>query len=417
MSRPLSRRTRIREWKEGAASGAPTIRPPEVRAIGGWVSVGCVRFGGAWDIIVLIHRRGQGNGNGESGKAMISTMNSKMIDLSSDTATKPSEGMRRAMAAAPVGDEQKREDPATNELQERVADLLGKEAALFLPSATMGNLIALKTHLRPGDEFIATHNSHIVVWEGGGYAAVAGASVNALTTERGVFSGAQVAAAVRPDDPHYARTRLVCVENTHNAGGGTVWTREEVEEVAGAARENGLLLHLDGARLMNAVAASGRPAREVVAPFDSVTLCLSKGLGCPVGAVLAGSRAFIEAAWRPKHLLGGAMRQSGILAAAGLYALEHNLGRLHEDHANAHRLAEGLAGIGRVKINTARVQSNLVFFSVDGLTGAEARAQMEARGVRLSGSYGTLRAVTHLDVSGEDIERAVEGAREVWGGV
>ena len=338
-----------------------------------------------------------------------------MIDLSSDTATKPSEGMRRAMAAAPVGDEQKREDPATNELQERVADLLGKEAALFLPSATMGNLIALKTHLRPGDEFIATHNAHIVVWEGGGYAAVAGASVNALTTERGVFTGAQVRAAVRPDDPHYARTRLVCVENTHNAGGGTVWTREELEDVAGAARENGLLMHLDGARVMNAVtAAAGRPAREVVAPFDSVTLCLSKGLGCPVGAVLAGSREFIEAAWRPKHLLGGAMRQSGVLAAAGLYALEHNLGHLHEDHANARRLAEGLAEIGRVKIDTARVQSNLVFFRVDGRTGDEARADMEARGVRLSGSYGSLRAVTHLDVSGEEIEKAIGSAREAW---
>ena len=338
-----------------------------------------------------------------------------MIDLSSDTATRPSEGMRRAMAAAPVGDEQKREDPATNELQERVADLLGKEAALFLPSATMGNLIALKTHLKPGDEFIATHNSHIVVWEGGGYAAVAGASVNALATERGVFTGAQVTAAVRPDDPHYARTRLVCVENTHNAGGGTVWTQEELEDVVGAARGHGLALHLDGARVMNAVAAGHRPAREVVAAFDSVTLCLSKGLGCPVGAVLAGSREFIEAAWRPKHLLGGAMRQSGVLAAAGLYALEHNLGRLGEDHGNARRLAEGLAGIGRVKIDVSRVQSNLVFFSVEGRTGAEARADMEARGVRMSGSYGGVRAVTHLDVSGADVERAIGAAGEAWG--
>jgi threonine aldolase len=339
-----------------------------------------------------------------------------MIDLSSDTATRPSEGMRRAMAAAEVGDEQKREDPATNALQERAADLLGKEAALFLPSATMSNLIALKVHLRPGDEFVATHNSHIVVWEGGGYAAVAGAAVVALTTERGVFSGAQVTAAIRPDDPHYARTRLVCIENTHNAGGGTVWTREEVEEVASAARANGLALHLDGARVMNAAAGSGRSAREVAAPFDSVTLCLSKGLGCPVGAILAGSRAFIEAAWRPKHLLGGAMRQSGVLAAAGLYALEHNLGRLAEDHQNARRLAEGLAEIGRVKIDIARVQSNLVFFAVEGQTGPEARVQMEERGVRMSGSYGALRAVTHLDVSAADVERAIGAAREAWGG-
>jgi len=338
-----------------------------------------------------------------------------MIDLSSDTATRPSEGMRRAMAAADVGDEQKREDPTTNALQERAADLLGKEAALFLPSATMSNLIALKVHLRPGDEFIATHNSHMVVWEGGGYAAVAGAAVVALTTERGVFSGAQVTAAVRPDDPHYARTRLVCIENTHNAGGGTVWTREELEDVASAARAYGLALHLDGARVMNAAAGSGRAAREVAAPFDSVTLCLSKGLGCPVGAILAGSRAFIEAAWRPKHLLGGAMRQSGVLAAAGLYALEHNLGRLAEDHQNARRLAEGLAEIGRVKIDIARVQSNLVFFAVEGLTGPEARARLEERGVRMSGSYGALRAVTHLDVSAADVERAIGAAREAWG--
>jgi len=338
-----------------------------------------------------------------------------MIDLSSDTATRPSEGMRRAMAAAPVGDEQKREDPATNALQERAADLLGKEAALFLPSATMGNLVALKTHLRPGDEFIATHNSHIVVWEGGGYAAVAGAAVQALTTERGVFSGAQVTGAVRPDDPHYARTRLVCVENTHNAGGGTVWTREEIEDAAAAARKHGLALHLDGARLMNAAAASGRAARGIAAPFDSVTLCLSKGLGCPVGAILAGSRAFIEAAWRPKHLLGGAMRQSGILAAAGLYALEHNVARLAEDHRNARRLAEGLAELPRVRIEVARVQSNLVFFSVDGLAGPQARAQMEERGVRLSGSGGALRAVTHLDVSARDIARAIDAARGAWG--
>ena len=210
-----------------------------------------------------------------------------MIDLSSDTATKPSEGMQRAMANAEVGDEQRREDKTTTELQERVAEMLGKEAALFLPSATMSNLIALKVHLRPGDEFIATHNAHMVVWEGGGYAAVAGASVNALHTERGVFTGEQVRDAIRPDDPHYARTRLVCVENTHNAGGGTVWTQAELTEVAETARANNLSLHLDGARLMNAAAAAGKPPREVVSVFDSVTLCLSKGLGCPIGAVLA----------------------------------------------------------------------------------------------------------------------------------
>ena len=337
-----------------------------------------------------------------------------MIDLSSDTATKPSDGMRRAMAMAEVGDEQRREDATTNELQERIAEMLGKEAALFLPSATMSNLIALKTHLKPGDEFIATDNAHIVVWEGGGYAAVAGASVNALHTERGVFTGQQVRDAVRPDDPHYARTRLVCAENTHNAGGGTVWTQDELADVSDTARANGLAMHLDGARLMNAAAAMGRPVRDIAQVFDSVTLCLSKGLGCPIGAVLAGSKNFIEAAWRPKHLLGGAMRQSGVLAAAGLYALEHNLGRLAEDHANAKRLAEGLATIPNVSVDVSRVQSNLVFFTVHGMSGPEARERIEAHGVRFSGSYGMLRAVTHLDVSAADIDTALSAARQAW---
>jgi threonine aldolase len=337
-----------------------------------------------------------------------------MIDLSSDTATKPSDGMRWAMAAAEVGDEQRREDVTTTKLQERVADMLGKEAALFLPSATMSNLIALKTHLKPGDEFIAAHNSHIVVWEGGGYAAVAGASVNALHTERGVFTGRQVADAIRPDDPHYARTRLVCTENTHNAGGGTVWTAEEMADVSSAARKHGLAMHLDGARLMNAAAASQRPLRDIVSVFDSVTLCLSKGLGCPIGALLAGSKDFIEAAWRPKHMLGGAMRQSGVLAAAGLYALEHNLEHLAEDHANAKRLAMGLSELSNVSVDVSRVQSNLVFFSVSGMTGDEARQRLEAEGVRMSGSYGTVRAVTHLDVSDRDIETALEAARRAF---
>ncbi|MGI4792348.1 MAG: threonine aldolase family protein [Janthinobacterium lividum] len=337
-----------------------------------------------------------------------------MIDLSSDTATKPSDGMRRAMANAEVGDEQRREDCTTNELQERVAEMLGTQAALFLPSATMSNLIALKTHLKPGDEFIATHNAHIVVWEGGGYAAVAGASVNALHTERGVFTGQQVADSVRPDDPHYARTRLVCVENTHNAGGGTVWTQEELEDVSETAKANGLAMHLDGARLMNAAAAANTPPREIASHFDSITLCLSKGLGCPTGAVLAGTHEFIEAAWRPKHMLGGAMRQSGVLAAAGLYALEQNLGRLPEDHQNAKLLAFGLSEIPGVQIDVSRVQSNLVFFSVDGLPGDEARARLEEQGVRMSGSYGTLRAVTHLDVSAADIETALSAARQAF---
>ncbi len=338
-----------------------------------------------------------------------------MIDLSSDTATQPSEGMRRAMANAPVGDEQKREDPTTNELQARAADLLGKEAAMFLPSATMANLIALKLHLKPGDELIASHNAHLLNWEGGGYAAVAGATVSAIHTETGVFTGAQVDAAVRSADPHFPQTRLVCLENTHNAGGGTVWTQAQLADVQEAAQRHGLAVHLDGARLLNAAAASGMAPRVITSYVDTTTLCLSKGLGCPVGAILAGPRDFIEAAWRVKHLLGGAMRQSGVLAAAGLYALEHNLVRLPEDHQNARRLAEGLAGIERVCIDVSRVQSNILYFSVRGLSGDKARAQLEERGVRLSGGYGSIRAVTHLDVSASAITRAIEAARAAWG--
>jgi threonine aldolase len=322
--------------------------------------------------------------------------------------------MRRAMAQAEVGDEQVHEDPTTNRLQETVADMLGKEAGLFLPSATMANAAALKTWLRPGDALIASHNAHIVVWQGGGYAALAGAAATLISTETGVFSGAQLAEAVSPDDPHFPQTRLVCVENTHNAGGGTVWTLPELDDVAQAANARGLGLHLDAARLFNAAAASGLSVKTLSAPFGSVALCLSKGLGCPVGAILAGSRAFIGECWRAKHVLGGAMRQSGILAAAGLYALKHNLGRLAEDHDHARRLAEGLAEIPGVRLDPARVQSNLVFLAVDGMTGQEARERLAAHGVRMSGSYGALRAVTHLDVSGADIERAIALAREAW---
>ena len=338
-----------------------------------------------------------------------------MIDLSSDTATKPSEGMRRAMAHAEVGDEQRHEDPTTNLLQNRVAEMLGKEAAVFLPSATMANAVALKAHVKPGDEIIIETWAHIAVWEGGGYAALAGAAINPIETDRGVFSGAQVEAAIRPDDPHYPFSRLICLENTHNAGGGTVWTADEIADVAQTARAHGLALHLDGARLMNAAVASGRAAKDIVAPLDSVTLCLSKGLGCPVGAVLAGSAEFIKAAWRPKHLLGGAMRQSGVLAAAGVYALENNLPRLAEDHQNAQTLAHGLAEIRRVRIDVSRVMSNLIFFSVDGMSAGEARKRLQEQGVRMSGGGDRLRAVTHLGISSEDITKALAAARAAWG--
>jgi len=338
-----------------------------------------------------------------------------VIDLSSDTATKPSEGMKQAMMAAELGDEQRREDPTTNRLQERVAAMLGKESALFLPSATMCNLAALRTHLRPGDSFIAEARCHIIRWEAGGYAAVAGASPVLLPTQRGVFSAHQVTEAVAPDGQNFAPTRLVCAENTHNAGGGTVWTVAETDEMAQAAKALGLALHLDGARLLNAAVALDVAPRVVAAPFDSVTLCLSKGLGCPMGAVLAGSRAFIDQAWRAKQMLGGSLRQSGMLAAAGLYALDCNIEHLREDQENARALAQGLAEMRIVTIDPNSVQSNLVFFTVAGMTAQQARERLLAQGVRVSGDGKRLRAGTHLDVSPGDILSTLAAMRTAWG--
>ncbi len=337
-----------------------------------------------------------------------------MIDLSSDTATRPSEDMKRAMMAAEVGDEQRREDPTTNALQERVAAMLGKESALFLPSATMCNLAALRTHLRPGDSFIAEARCHIIRWEAGGYAAVVGASPILLATERGIFTAQQVADAVAPPGQNFAPTRLVCAENTHNAGGGTVWTVAETEEMAQAARALGLALHLDGARLWNAAVALEVAPHIVAEPFDSVTLCLSKGLGCPMGAILAGSQSFIEEAWRAKQMLGGSLRQSGMLAAAGLYALDHNIERLREDQENAQMLAQGLSEIKSVCIDISAVQSNLVFFSVAGMTAAQAQEQLRMYGVRVSGDGNRLRAVTHLDIARRDITLALAAMRTAW---
>lgn len=347
---------------------------------------------------------------------MSSSSNPSFIDLASDTATRPSEAMRRFMAEAPVGDDQRGEDPSVNALQEEAARLLGKEAALFLPSATMANQIALKVHTQPGDEVICHERAHIRLYEGGGPAVLSGCLLCPLPGERGVFTAEQVRASMRPADPHFSRTRLVCVENTHNAAGGCVWEPEETAAVADAARSLGLALHLDGSRIMNASAASGIPAADLAAPFDTVTLCLSKGLGAPVGALLAGDTRTIQAARRWKHVFGGAMRQAGIVAAGGLYALRHNVERLREDHENAARLAEGLSSIPGVRLDPPP-QTNIVYFDVagTGLSGAEAQERLLAAGVRSSGTGGTrLRFVTHLDIRRADIEKAIEAARRAW---
>ncbi len=335
-----------------------------------------------------------------------------MIDLRTDTVTQPTAGMRRALAEAVVGDEQKREDPTTLALQERVAELLGQEAALFLPTATMANQIALKLHGRPGDVLLAEETSHVMVYEYGGPAVHAGLVMRGLPGHGG---------RVRPDDVRSAagpsmkeadqRAAVLSLEDTHNNAGGRVWPLDELEDVVAAAREHGLAVHLDGARLLNAAVAQGVEPAAIASRFDTVTICLSKGLGCPLGALLAGSHELIARAWREKHLMGGALRQSGVIAAAGLYALDHHVERLAEDHARARRLAEGLAAAG-LPVDPTQVETNFVQLDLAplGLAARDALALLREHGVALSTTIRptVLRAVTHLDVDDEAVERAIE---------
>lgn len=339
------------------------------------------------------------------------------IDLSSDTQTRPTPGMREAIARAEVGDEQKREDPSVNRLQEMAAELCGKDAALFLPTGTMCNLIAHHIHCRPGDEIILDASYHPVNFEGGGPAVHTGAAMRVLETETGVFTAEQVEGAIRPRDPHFPQTKLVCVENTTNILGGRIWTLDAIKAVTNCARKHDLLLHLDGARLLNAVAATGTSASEYCAHFDSCWIDLSKGLGCPVGAVLAGDKDFIDDAWYQKHRFGGAMRQAGIIAAAGVYALEHHVDRLAEDHATAKRLAEGLSQIEGIQIDVEAVETNILVFDIagTGLSRAEFLERLAPQGVRFSGLMRPtqLRAVTHLDIPDDGVERALAAVKKI----
>jgi threonine aldolase len=333
------------------------------------------------------------------------------VNLYSDTQTLPSAEMRRAMAEAEVGDEQRGRDPSVNALQERVAELLGHQAALFLPSGTMCNQIALRLHVRPlGDEVYLHRGSHPVDAEAGGAAALAGAQLFELDGEGGMFDAGSLAAALRdPNDRHQPRSRLVCVEQTTSMG--RVWPLAEIEAVLAVARENGLRAHLDGARLLNASAASGVAAADYASGFDTAWIDFSKGLGAPVGACLAGSRETIAAAWRFKQMYGGAMRQAGIVAAGALWALEHNVERLAEDHANARALAAGLAAIDGVEVDPGAVESNIVLFRVPEPEALV--AGMEARGIELSDLGDRLRAVTHLDVDAAAVERTLAAFREL----
>jgi threonine aldolase len=335
-----------------------------------------------------------------------------MIDLRSDTQTKPSQAMREAMAGAEVGDEQEREDPTVLELERRGAELLGQDEAVYLPTATMGNQIALTILGARGTELVVEETAHIMVSELGGAAVHAGLQTRGVKGHLGRLSPEVIRATMHEDGSfHTPRTSVVAVENTHNNAGGTVWPLDDLYALVATARELGLRLHLDGARLLNAAVACGVPASVLAGPFDTVTLCLSKGLGCPLGALIAGSAELMHAARMEKHRFGGAMRQAGIVAAAGLYALDHNVDRLAEDHARARRLAEGWVSQG-VPVDLDRVQSNFVQVDVAalGLGEWEAVDRLREAGVALSRTMrpGVLRAVTHLDLADADIDRALE---------
>jgi threonine aldolase len=340
------------------------------------------------------------------------------VDLGSDTKTRPTPAMRRAMAEAEVGDEQAFEDPTVNALCERAADLLGHEAAVFLPSGTMANQIAFRLLTRPGDEVLVEATTHPLHFESGGPAANAYCMFRPLQGARGKFGAEQVSEAIRGGFRHDPRTSVVAIENTTNMGGGAVWTVDEVAAVAEAARAKGIKVHMDGARLANAAVAAGVPLAAYGRLCDTVWLDFSKGLGAPVGACLAGSKDAIHEAWRIKQQLGGAMRQAGVIAAAALHALDHHLARLAEDHARAAELAAAVRELGGLELLNPPVETNLVFFSTaGGAWSAPALAEaLAAKGVRV-GAMGphTLRACTHLDVDDAGIETAIAALRELVG--
>jgi threonine aldolase len=338
-----------------------------------------------------------------------------MIDLRSDTVTKPTPAMRRAIAEAEVGDDVFGEDPTARRLEARVAELLGKEAALFVPTGVMGNQLAIKVWTRPGDEVVVAERSHIFHYESGAPGLLSGVQLRPVDEPRGLLSGEAVAAVVRGRYDWEPRTRLVCLENTVNKAGGVVYPLALLHDVAEAARAHSLALHLDGARLWNAAVASGHSEAEIAAPFDTVTVCLSKGLGAPVGSMLAGSEEAIRLARRYRKLFGGGMRQIGILAEAGLYALDHHRAGLADDHARARRLADALAALPTFTIDPAAVETNIVIAET-GPPAEDVLARLDARGVRLV-AFGphTVRATLHRDVSDADVDTAIAVLHEAFG--
>ena len=343
-------------------------------------------------------------------------MSDPLIDLRSDTVTRPTPGMRAAMSAAELGDDVFREDPTVNRLEERVAALLGKEAALYVPSGTMSNQIAIKAHTQPGDELLCETNAHIYLYEAGGPAVLSGVTCRTLDGDHGILDATQLDGKVRPINDHSVRTKLVCLENTHNRGGGRVYPLEKVQAISMWARRNGLAMHLDGARLWNAAVATGIAPATWAAEFDTVSVCFSKGLGAPVGSALTGPRDFIARARRVRKLFGGGMRQAGTIAAAALYAIDHHIDRLAEDHRNAQILAEAIADTPGLRLDPPEVETNLLWFEVEPSRGTarEVADALRQRGVlvHLAGPQ-TLRACTHLDVSAAQAERAADAIRRL----
>jgi len=340
----------------------------------------------------------------------------EFIDLRSDTVTRPTPEMRKAMAEAEVGDDVFGEDPSVNALQDKVAAILGKEAALFVPTGTMANQVAIKSHTQPGDEVIIEASSHSYNFEGGAGGALSGVQFYLLKGVRGILEASQVEEAIRPGDHHLPVSRLVCLENTHNFGGGSIYPLEKMRDIYRLAKSKDLRVHLDGARLWNASAASGIKLEEYGRCADSVSVCLSKGLGAPVGSLVAGPKSFVHQVHRFRKMFGGGMRQAGIIAAAGIYALDHHVQRLTEDHQNAKRLAFGLSEIRGISINPEEVETNILFFDV-GRTGKTASQVVEAMKRERVLIYATgktrIRLVTHLDVSREEIEATLKAFQRV----
>jgi len=333
------------------------------------------------------------------------------IDLRSDTVTHPTPAMRKAMAEAEVGDDVFGEDPTVNALQEKVANLLGKETAIFVPSGTMANQLAIKAHTQPGDEVILESTSHPYNFEGGASAALSGIQFYCLKGIRGILDASQIEETIRPEDHHFPVTKLICLENTHNRGGGSIYPIEKMAGIYRLAKSKGLLIHLDGARLWNASIATGIKPHEYAQWADSVSVCLSKGLGAPIGSLVAGSKTFIHCVHRFRKMFGGGMRQVGIIAAAGIYALDHHLERLKEDHQNAKRLALGLKECQSVSIDPEQVETNIIIFSIadTGMTAPQLAERMKRNGVLIHPIGKTqIRLVTHLDVSREDTEKALK---------